>query len=141
MTMSNYLVYLIVGVVLLVSELLYFRIADHFNIIDRPNQRSSHTTIVLRGGGIVFLVGVWVWSIFFGFHYPVMLVAVTLAAGVSFADDVRSLPDSVRLVIQFTAMGLLIWQLFQLQKTQVKHIIHYSYMEIVDLEKRILCMR
>ncbi len=112
MTMSNYLVYLIVGVVLLVSELLYFRIADHFNIIDRPNQRSSHTTIVLRGGGIVFLVGVWVWSIFFGFHYPVMLVAVTLAAGVSFADDVRSLPDSVRLAVQFIAMGLMILQLF-----------------------------
>lgn len=110
--MSNYLVYLIVGVVLLVSELLYFRIADHFNIIDRPNQRSSHTTIVLRGGGIVFLVGVWVWSIFFGFHYPVMLVAVTLAAGVSFADDVRSLPDSVRLAVQFIAMGLMILQLF-----------------------------
>ena len=112
MTMSNYLVYLIVGVVLLVSELLYFRIADHFNIIDRPNQRSSHTTIVLRGGGIVFLAGVWVWSIFFGFHYPVMLVAVTLAAGVSFADDVRSLPDSVRLAVQFIAMGLMILQLF-----------------------------
>lgn len=112
MTMSNYMVYVIVGMILLVSELLYFRIADHFNIIDRPNQRSSHTTIVLRGGGIVFLVGVWVWSIFFGFQYPVMLLAVTLAAGISFADDVWSLPDSVRLAVQFIAMGLMILQLF-----------------------------
>ena len=110
--MSQYWVYVIVGAVLLLSELLYFRVADHFNIIDRPNQRSSHTTIVLRGGGIVFLIGVWFWSIFFGFHYPLMLAAVTLAAGVSFIDDIRSLPDSVRLLVQFIAMALMIWQVF-----------------------------
>ena len=44
--------------------------------------------------------------------YPWFLLAVTLAAGISFVDDVRSLPDSVRLVVQFVAMGLLILQLF-----------------------------
>ncbi|MES2239791.1 MAG: hypothetical protein V4497_05960 [Bacteroidota bacterium] len=35
-------------------ELLYFKIADKFNIIDKPNNRSSHTAITLRGGGIIF---------------------------------------------------------------------------------------
>ena len=66
---------------------------------------------MLRGGGVIFLLGVWLWCAFFGFHYPLFLVAVTLAAGVSFIDDVHSLPDSVRLVAQFAAMGLMIWQL------------------------------
>lgn len=103
---------MVILVLLLLAELIYFRIADRFNIIDKPNARSSHSSIVLRGGGIIFLIGVWVWSAFFGFHYPWMLVAVTLAAGISFVDDVRSLPDSVRLVAQFLAMGLLILQLF-----------------------------
>lgn len=98
--------------VLFVLELLYFRIADKFNIIDKPNERSSHSSIVLRGGGIIFLLGAWIWSAFFGFQYPLFLVAVTLAAGISFVDDIHSLPDSVRLVVQFAAMGLLIWQLF-----------------------------
>lgn len=105
------MLYLISAVVLLLAELLYFRIADKFNIIDKPNERSSHSSIVLRGGGIIFLVGIWIWSIFFGFQYPLFLVAVTLAAGISFIDDIHSLPDSVRLVVQFAAMGLLIWQL------------------------------
>lgn len=85
----------IIFIVLTILELLYFKIADQFNIIDKPNERSSHSTIVLRGGGVVFLLGVWLWCAFFGFHYPLFLAAVTLAAGVSFIDDVHSLPDSL----------------------------------------------
>jgi hypothetical protein len=33
---------------------LTFEVADKYNIIDKPNQRSSHNYITLRGGGIVF---------------------------------------------------------------------------------------
>lgn len=104
-------IYLVIAAILVAAELLYFRIADKFNIIDKPNERSSHTKIVIRGGGIIFVIGLWIWSAFFGFHYPWMLAAVTLAAGISFVDDVHSLPDSVRLVTQFVAMGLLFYQL------------------------------
>ena len=110
--MNTYLIYGIILVALLILELIYFKIADKFNIIDKPNERSSHSSIVLRGGGIIFLLGAWIWSAFFGFQYPLFLVAVTLAAGISFIDDIHSLPDSVRLIVQFAAMGLLIWQLF-----------------------------
>ena len=112
--MSTAFILSIITVLLLVAELLYFYIADKCNIIDKPNERSSHSTIVLRGGGIIFLLGVWIWSLFFGFQYPLMLAAVTLAAGISFVDDIHSLPDSVRLVVQFSAMGLMIWQLLTL---------------------------
>ncbi len=103
--------YVTIAIILLIAELVYFNIADHFNIIDKPNERSSHSKIVLRGGGIIFLIGAWVWSAFFGFQYPWFLVAVTLAAGVSFIDDIHSLPDSIRLIAQFLAMGLMFYQL------------------------------
>lgn len=103
--------YLIIFVLLLAAELVYFRIADKFNIIDKPNERSSHSTIVLRGGGIIFLIGAWVWSAFFGFDYPWFLAGLTLIAGVSFVDDIRSLPDSVRLVAQFAAAAMAFYQL------------------------------
>lgn len=105
------MIFLIIFALLLVAELVYFKIADKCNIIDKPNERSSHSSIVLRGGGIIFLIGVWVWSAFYGFQYPWFLAAVTLAAGISFVDDIRSLPDSIRLVVQFTAMGLMFQQL------------------------------
>ena len=111
--MNIYVTYLIIAAILVAAELVYFRIADRFNIIDKPNERSSHTKVVIRGGGIIFTIGLWVWSAFLGFQYPWMLAAVTLAAGISFVDDIHSLPDSVRLVVQFVAMGLLFWQIVQ----------------------------
>lgn len=109
--MNIWITYLIIAVLLIATELVYFKIADHFNIIDKPNERSSHTKVVVRGGGIIFALGLWIWSVFFGFEYPWLLAAVTLVALVSFVDDIHSLPDSVRLVAQFTAMGLMLYQL------------------------------
>ena len=118
--MNTFLSYGIIFMILLVLELVYFKIADKCNIIDKPNERSSHSTIVLRGGGIIFMLGLWVWAAFtsagllgtgLGFGYPWFLAAVTLIAGVSFVDDIRSLPDLVRLVAQFVAMGLMFYQL------------------------------
>lgn len=58
--------YIIIAILLLGLELLYFYVADKFNIIDKPNQRSSHTNITLRGGGIIFLLGLWIHALFFG---------------------------------------------------------------------------
>ena len=117
--MNVLLVYGIITVVLILLELAYFIIAGKLNIIDKPNERSSHSTIVLRGGGVIFLIGTLIWAIatIFGAFgssqlYPWFLLAVTMAAGISFVDDIHSLPDSVRLVVQFIAMGLLILQLF-----------------------------
>ena len=101
----------IIFVILFCLEVVYFKIADRFNIIDKPNERSSHSSIVLRGGGIIFMLSLWIWSAFFGFQYVWFLLAVTLIAGVSFVDDIRSLPDSVRLVAQFAAMVMMFYQL------------------------------
>lgn len=104
-------IYLIILAILIVLEFLYFFFAGKCNIVDRPNERSSHSRVVLRGGGIIFTIGLWIWSAFYGFQYPWFLAAVTLAAGVSFIDDIHSLPDSVRLVAQFAAMCMMFWQL------------------------------
>lgn len=109
--MNTFIAYGIIFLVLFVLELAYFKVADHLNIIDKPNNRSSHSTIVLRGGGIIFLIGAWVWSIFFGFHYPWFLLGMTMVAGISFVDDICSLPDSLRLVVQFVAAGFAFYQL------------------------------
>lgn len=105
------MMYVIILVLLLVAELVYFKIADKFNIIDKPNERSSHSSIVLRGGGIIFLIGAWLWSAFFGFPYPWFLAGLTLVAGISFVDDIHPLPDSVRLVVQFVAAAMAFYQM------------------------------
>lgn len=104
------MVYLINFILLVVLEIIYFHVADRFDIIDKPNLRSSHTSIVLRGGGIIFLFGAWLFWAFFGLHYSWFILGLSLIGLVSFIDDVRSLPDSVKLVAQFVAMGLMFYQ-------------------------------
>ena len=109
--------YVIIAALLLAAELIYFRIADKCNIIDKPNERSSHSTIVLRGGGIIFSLSMIVWAILMVVQgrdivpYLPFLIGLVLICGVSFWDDVHSLPDSVRLVAQFTAMALMFWSM------------------------------
>ena len=105
--MPTYITYAIIAVLLIALELIYFRIADRFNIVDKPNNRSSHNSIVIRGGGIIFLLAAWIWCVCFGFLYPWFLAGLTIICSISFIDDIRSLPDSVRLVTQFTAMFML----------------------------------
>lgn len=104
------MIYVVIAAILMAAELLYFKFADRFNIIDRPNMRSSHTSITLRGGGVVFLFGAWIYAAFFGVTYPWFLIGLTLVGIVSFVDDVHSLPDSARLVVQFAAMFLMFYQ-------------------------------
>lgn len=102
--------YFIVFALLLILELIYFWVAGKFNIIDKPNERSSHTRITLRGGGIVFYLGALVYFLFSGFEYPWFILGLSGIALVSFIDDIHSLPDGLRLVVQFAAMFLMFYQ-------------------------------
>lgn len=104
------MIYLIVCAILVALELGYFAVGKRLGIVDRPNSRSSHSSVTLRGGGIVFLFGLWIYALFFGVHYLWFLIGASLIGIVSFIDDVRSLPDSVRLVVQFVAMFLTFYQ-------------------------------
>ena len=110
-------IYIIIAIILLAFELVYFEIADKCNIIDKPNERSSHTTVVLRGGGIIFTLSMIVWAVLMQLQgnditdYLPFLIGLLLIAGVSFWDDVQSLPDTVRLVAQFVAMALMFWSI------------------------------
>ena len=97
--------------VLLLAELIYFQMANKFNIIDKPNERSSHKRITLRGGGIIFLFTAWIYSAFYGFQYPWFLAGLTLIGTISFIDDIHSLSDGMRLIVQFTSMALMFQQL------------------------------
>ncbi len=103
--------YLVVFVVLMICELFYFKLADKYNIIDKPNLRSSHDSITLRGGGIIFFIAVLVFFIFKGNQYPSFFWGLSLLALVSFVDDVITLSNKVRLLVHFSSVWLLAYQL------------------------------
>ncbi|GAA6764483.1 MraY family glycosyltransferase [Flavobacterium johnsoniae] len=103
--------YAILGIILMSIMLLYFRVADHFNIIDKPNQRSSHTEITLRGGGIIF----WFSALFYFVQHIqnnyFFFTGITLVSLVSFWDDIQSLSNKIRITIHFLAITLIFYDL------------------------------
>lgn len=117
--------YISIAVILLVAELVYFKIADHFNIVDKPNERSSHSRIVLRGGGVIFTLSIIAWAIMMAVQgvqgvqvvqsYLPFLVGLLMVAGISFVDDIHSLPDSLRMAVQIVAFLLMFWSLGMMQ--------------------------
>ena len=108
--------YIIVLVLLFLTELFYFKLANKFNIIDKPNERSSHRKVTLRGGGIIFYFGALVYFLANHWEYPWFIVALTLITFISFVDDIRSTSQSLGLVFHFAAMVLMFyqWDLFSL---------------------------
>lgn len=113
--------YGIIFLLLLALELVYFKIADKFNIIDKPNERASHSTIVLRGGGILFPIAALMWMVlagFNGFHeaielqmYLPFVIGMMIVTGLSFIDDVVSVRNRIRLMVQFVSYCLMFWSL------------------------------
>jgi UDP-N-acetylmuramyl pentapeptide phosphotransferase/UDP-N-acetylglucosamine-1-phosphate transferase len=98
--------YLIIFAILFIAELLYFRIADRFNIIDKPNERSSHNYITIRGGGVIYWVATLLYLVYnFSTEGLLFFAGISLIAGVSFWDDVQNLGQRVRLLFHLLAMS------------------------------------
>jgi UDP-N-acetylmuramyl pentapeptide phosphotransferase/UDP-N-acetylglucosamine-1-phosphate transferase len=106
--------FLIILFSLFAIELLYFKIADHFNIIDRPNIRSSHNSITLRGGGVIFTISIIIWFFSYGFQLPYFLIGLIAITLISFLDDILTLNNKIRLIVHLSAVALLLiqWNLF-----------------------------
>lgn len=105
-----YFNYLIIFISLIILSIIYLKLADKFNIIDKPNHRSSHTTPTIRGGGILFLLAILLYFFASNFQYPYFVIGVSLIAIVSFVDDIVTLSSNIRLPFQFIAIALCLFQ-------------------------------
>ena len=110
------MIYILLALVLFAIQLVYFRIANHYNIIDKPNERSSHTQITLRGGGVIFYFSYLLYYLLEGFQYPWFFIGLTLISIISLADDIKPQSSKLRLIIHFISMLLMFyqWNLFTL---------------------------
>jgi UDP-N-acetylmuramyl pentapeptide phosphotransferase/UDP-N-acetylglucosamine-1-phosphate transferase len=104
------MIYTIIFLILFIIELLYFKVADRFNIIDKPNLRSSHTEITLRGGGIIFWFAALLYFVQ-NIPYNYFFTGITLVTLVSFWDDIQSLSNKIRISVHFLAISLIFYDL------------------------------
>lgn len=95
------------------AELIYFKIANHYNIIDKPNHRSAHTQITLRGGGIIFPVAFIIFCLFnlneAVQNYWAFGLGLLAICTISFIDDVRTLSNKIRLSVHLISVVLLLY--------------------------------
>lgn len=87
--------------------LLYFKVAKHFDVVDYPVNRSSHSQPTIRGGGIIFPIAVVLWFILSGWKEPLAVTGLLIISIISFVDDVKSLPYTIRIIFHFIAIALL----------------------------------
>ncbi len=106
-----FLLYFLIAFLLLVGQLVWFQIADRYNIIDKPNERSSHNSVTIRGGGIIFPIAILCWFLFFNMPYPWFTGGLLLIAMVSLLDDIRPLLNSVRITFQFVGVAMMIYSI------------------------------
>jgi UDP-N-acetylmuramyl pentapeptide phosphotransferase/UDP-N-acetylglucosamine-1-phosphate transferase len=106
---------------------IYLRLAPAL-ALDVPNQRSSHSRPVPRGGGLVivagFLLGLGAWLASGGGLSPRALgwlAGAVLVASVSFVDDLRSLPAIPRLLTH--VLGAVILTLAGVQERELPLLI------------------
>jgi UDP-N-acetylmuramyl pentapeptide phosphotransferase/UDP-N-acetylglucosamine-1-phosphate transferase len=91
----------------------YFRMAGKYRIIDRPNERSSHLSPTVRGGGIVFVLAILIFTLQTGAEAPFFLLGFFAVSAVSFTDDIRQVAKRWRLGIQLISTLLLIYEVTQ----------------------------
>lgn len=98
--------------------LIYFKIADHYNIIDKPNHRSAHSEITLRGGGIIYPIAflLFLTNLFIGHNstdnfqnYFIFGLGMLALCTISFIDDILDLSSKIRLVFHFISVTLLLY--------------------------------
>ena len=105
------IVFVFIAVALILFSYAYIKIAEHFNIIDKPNHRSSHTQSTIRGGGVLFLIALLLFYVMSDFQYTYFVLGTSIIAIVSFIDDIVTLSSRLRLPFQFIAVGLCLFQL------------------------------
>lgn len=110
--------YVITIISLFALLLVYFKIADKYNIIDKPNHRSAHTEITLRGGGVIFPIAFLLFlgsqiiqqkSLISPQNYSIFGIGLLAICIISFIDDILDLSSKIRLVFHFISVSLLLY--------------------------------
>lgn len=126
--------YTLVFLMLLLIGLIYFRIANRYGIVDKPNLRSSHDKVTVRGGGILFPVGVILWWTTHDFLNTWMVLGMIWISVVSMLDDMFTISRKLRFGIQFLALSMAFFDLgvFEQESLWVLPILYFVALGILN---------
>ena len=99
------------ALVLVVIEVIYFRIARAYSILDRPNDRSLHEKPTIRGGGIIFPLAVILFFLLTRQVSLYFLAALVMVAVIGLWDDIKGLGRTIRFGVQAISMLVIFYDL------------------------------
>jgi UDP-N-acetylmuramyl pentapeptide phosphotransferase/UDP-N-acetylglucosamine-1-phosphate transferase len=103
--------YIFITIALFIIIKFYIYLADRFNIIDKPNDRSSHSKNTIRGGGIIFPIAALIWFIWSEFQYPLFFAGLSLISLISFVDDISPQSARKRFIVHISSILLMFIEL------------------------------
>lgn len=106
--MSDFFIYTLFAIALFIAELIYFIIAKRYKIIDHPNERSSHETVTIRGGGIIIPFSIFASAFVFKDVWFFLIGALFIIAIISFLDDIKDVPNYIRFLIHIAAVSMIL---------------------------------
>ena len=98
-----FVIYTVVFILSLISFPIYFKLAEKYGVIDRPNERSSHSEPTIRGAGILLII---CYICFFAWSNYYLALGCILAAIVGYVDDRITLRAMVRLPLYMLSVLL-----------------------------------
>ena len=101
------MIFLVFVFILFILLKFYIRMAIQYNITDKPNVRSSHDSVTVRGGGIIFPLSLVIYSLLTELQFPYFLLGLILISCVSFWDDLHTISNAIRIVIHIVSVSLL----------------------------------
>tara|TARA_B100000579_G_C22843732_1_gene863122 strand:+ start:2380 stop:3333 length:954 start_codon:yes stop_codon:yes gene_type:complete len=104
----NYFIYIFI---IIFTQLIYLKIARKYNIVDRPNSRSSHDDDIIRGSGIIYPISLLLWFLSNGYYLKYFIIGLLLVSIISFLDDVFDLKQIYRLSIHLISTFFIFYQL------------------------------
>lgn len=109
-----FLVFIFLTVLSYFGVSYFLRIAWKYQILDKPNERSSHSTPVPLGGGLAIVVIVlatsaWVANEIDWKRSLIYVMSASIIAWMGWRDDVHKLPAAFRLLVQSMIAIVSIW--------------------------------
>jgi len=113
------LIYIIVSILLVALAQAYIWLANRYNIVDKPNFRSSHHEPIIRGAGVLFYFAIVLYYFLGSNDYPYFIIGLSIIAIVSYIDDLRSLSHRIRLTFQTISISVILYQIFLLNQFEL----------------------
>lgn len=101
------MVYILVAIVLVLTELFYIRLVDNTSFFSALKERRKEERPVWSGSGLLFYLGMVIFSVLQGFPYPWFFVAITLLAVVGLWNTIRPLSRFIQHIALWASLLLM----------------------------------